>query len=96
MLLGATLFTNPDLAFLAFLAGVLGIYGECCRPGWVLPGVCGGVLATLAFASLLRMPADTLHKLHGSTLLFAGVPFALVTVWLARVAIRARSNKRRA
>lgn len=46
---------NPNLAYLLFLAGILGIFFELSNPGVVLPGVIGGIsliLALFAFQSL--------------------------------------------
>lgn len=47
--------TNPNIAYLLFLAGILGIFFELSSPGAVLPGVIGGIsliLALFAFQSL--------------------------------------------
>jgi membrane-bound serine protease (ClpP class) len=47
--------TNPNIAYLLFLAGILGIFFELSNPGVILPGVIGGIsliLALFAFQSL--------------------------------------------
>ena len=51
----ATLHLAPDHALLLFTLGLLLIYVELNRPGWIVPGACGLLLALLATASLLRL-----------------------------------------
>ena len=52
---------SPDVAILTLTAGLLLIYLELNRPGWVLPGVTGLLLSLLSIDSLhhfqLRPPA---------------------------------------
>jgi len=46
---------NPNIAYLLFLAGILGIFFELSNPGVILPGVIGGIsliLALFAFQAL--------------------------------------------
>ena len=81
-------FTHPDTAWIALIVGLLGVYFELCRPGWVIPGVAGGVLAMLATASIVRM-----HPHFAGIHLATAVPFAAITVFLLATALRARSNK---
>jgi len=45
----------PDPAILLLTLGLLLIYVELNRPGWIVPGACGLLLALLATASLLRL-----------------------------------------
>jgi len=86
-------FPNPDTAWIALIIGLLGVYFEFCKPGWVIPGVAGGVLATLGTASLVRM-YPPFEGIHVVTALGTSVPFAIITVFLLSTAIRARRNKR--
>jgi membrane-bound serine protease (ClpP class) len=51
----APLHLAPDAALLLFTLGLLLIYVELNRPGWIVPGACGLLLALLAAASLLRL-----------------------------------------
>jgi membrane-bound serine protease (ClpP class) len=51
----APLHLAPDAALLIFTLGLLLIYIELNRPGWIVPGACGLLLALLAAASLLRL-----------------------------------------
>ena len=45
----------PDAAIVLLTLGLLLIYVELNRPGWIVPGACGLLLALLATASLLRL-----------------------------------------
>ncbi len=50
-----SIITNPNIAYLLFLAGILGIFFELSTPGAILPGVIGGIsliLALFAFQTL--------------------------------------------
>jgi len=40
---------NPNIAYLLFMAGLLGIYFELATPGAILPGVVGAISLILAF-----------------------------------------------
>jgi hypothetical protein len=43
---------SPEGAWIALIVGLLAVYYEWCAPGWVVPGVAGGVLAMLGTAPL--------------------------------------------
>jgi membrane-bound ClpP family serine protease len=45
---------SPDAAVVTLTLGVILIYVELNRPGWVLPGAVGLLLSLLSIASLLR------------------------------------------
>ena len=45
----------PDPAILLLTLGLLLIYVELNRPGWIFPGACGLLLALLSVGSLLRL-----------------------------------------
>ncbi len=47
---------SPDAALLLFTGGLLLIYLELNRPGWIIPGAAGLLLTLLSVASLLRFP----------------------------------------
>ena len=52
------LLTNPSVAYLLFLAGILGIGLELYNPGTILPGVVGGIAIILAFFALQQLPVN--------------------------------------
>jgi membrane-bound serine protease (ClpP class) len=45
---------SPDAALLVLTIGVLLIYVELNRPGWIMPGAIGLLLSLLSIASMLR------------------------------------------
>ena len=79
-------FRDPNLAFVAILVGILGVYGEFVRPGLVLPGVCGGLLALLGVSGLAALPVHSIGVwLIGlaAALLFSGALARSRRVWIA-------------
>lgn len=48
--------SDPNIAFLMLILGVLGIYMEFSAPGMILPGVAGGILLLLSLAALSVLP----------------------------------------
>jgi len=65
--------TNPSLAYLLLLAGILGIALELYHPGSILPGTVGGISLILAFFALQQLPvnaAGVLLLLLGMVLFF--------------------------
>lgn len=52
------LLTHPSVAYLLFLAGILGIGLELYNPGTILPGVVGGIALILAFFALQQLPVN--------------------------------------
>ncbi len=62
---------EPGTAFFLLITGILGIYLEFYKQGWVLPGVVGCVLVTLGlsgFAGLPLQPAGIMSILLGLSL----------------------------
>ncbi len=51
--------TNPNLAYLLFMAGLLGIYIEISNPGSIFPGVVGGLSLILALYAFNVLPVNT-------------------------------------
>jgi membrane-bound ClpP family serine protease len=84
--------SNPNIAILLVALGTLGIYGELCRPGWVVPGVLGGVAFLVGFASLANAPAPVPWPFALAWLL----PVLFLGGFLLKIAVRARRNKRSA
>lgn len=81
---------NPNIALLVAAIGLLGIYVEFCRPGKVIPGVTGGVLLLTGIASIVRAN----ERVYWPFALAIISLLTVVTVYLVRIAIRARRNKR--
>ncbi|MCK4667442.1 nodulation protein NfeD [Candidatus Dependentiae bacterium] len=50
---------NPNLAYLLFMAGLLGIYIEISNPGSIFPGVVGGLSLILALYAFNVLPVNT-------------------------------------
>ncbi|MBI4461898.1 MAG: nodulation protein NfeD [Acidobacteria bacterium] len=65
---------DPNIAFLLFIFGVLGLYIEFSNPGLILPGVAGGILLILAMFALHLLPINYAGVL---LILLALVLFAL-------------------
>ncbi len=49
---------DPDVFFLLFLGGVLGLYVEFTHPGMIAPGVIGGICALLALYAMHLLPVN--------------------------------------
>ena len=50
--------SHPNVAYLLFLAGLMGIYFELSSPGAVLPGVVGGIALLLALYAFSVLPVN--------------------------------------
>jgi len=50
---------DPNVAYLLFMAGLLGLYFEFANPGVVLPGVVGGICLLLALAAFQVLPINS-------------------------------------
>ena len=130
--------SDPNLAFMFLVLGVLGIYVEFNAPGLVAPGVFGGILALLGLNGLSVMPINWMgaammilgltffvleakYPAHGvlgvggtlalaigamvlidappelrirpMTAIGVTLPFAVITLFLVALAVRARNNK---
>ena len=61
--------TNPNIAYILMLLGIYGLFFELANPGYVLPGVIGGVSLLLALYALQVLPVNY----AGLGLMFLGV-----------------------
>lgn len=50
--------SNPDVAYLLMLLGMLGLFFELSNPGVILPGVIGGISLLLSFFALQTLPVN--------------------------------------
>jgi membrane-bound serine protease (ClpP class) len=53
-----TRIVQPDMFFVLFLVGVLGLYAEFTHPGMILPGVVGAIAMVLALFALHLLPIN--------------------------------------
>jgi membrane-bound serine protease (ClpP class) len=70
------LITDPNIAYILMMVGMLGIFFELQNPGAVLPGVIGGISLILAFFAFQSLPinwAGLLLILFGVALLIAEI-----------------------
>lgn len=50
--------SNPDVAYVLMLMGLIGIFFELAHPGVILPGVIGGISLILAFFAFQTLPVN--------------------------------------
>jgi membrane-bound serine protease (ClpP class) len=50
--------SNPNIAYILMMVGLLGIYFELSNPGAIFPGVIGGISLILAFFSFQTLPIN--------------------------------------
>jgi membrane-bound serine protease (ClpP class) len=70
------LISDPNVAYILMMVGMLGIFFELSNPGVVLPGVIGGISLILAFFAFQSLPinwAGLLLILFGVVLLIADI-----------------------
>src|ERR1051326_5117305 len=70
------LISDPNVAYLLMMGGMLGIFFELSNPGSILPGIIGGICLILAFFAFQSLPvnwAGLLLLLFGVVLLVAEI-----------------------
>jgi len=70
------LITDPNIAYILMMMGMLGLFFELSNPGVILPGVIGGISLILAFFAFQSLPinwAGLLLILFGVALLVAEI-----------------------
>ena len=50
--------SNPSIAYVLMILGMLGMYFELSNPGAILPGVIGGIFLILAFFAMQQLPVN--------------------------------------
>jgi len=63
--------SNPDVAYVLMLLGILGLFFELSNPGVILPGVIGGISLLLSFFAFQTLPVN-----------YAGVALILLAIIL--------------
>jgi len=66
--------SNPNIAYILMMLGIMGLYFELANPGTILPGVIGGICLVLAFYSFQTLPVNYAGVL---LILFAALVFIL-------------------
>jgi len=72
--------TNPNVAYILMMLGLMGLYFELSNPGAIFPGVIGGICLILAFYSFQTLPVN-----------YAGVLLILLSVVLFILEIKVTS-----
>jgi membrane-bound serine protease (ClpP class) len=70
------LISDPNIAYLLMMAGMLGLFFELSNPGSILPGVIGGICLILAFFAFQSLPVNW----AGLLLLLFGVVLLIVEI----------------
>ncbi|HET8575554.1 MAG TPA: nodulation protein NfeD [Methylomirabilota bacterium] len=70
------LITDPNVAYILMMMGMLGIFFELSNPGAVLPGVIGGISLILAFFAFQSLPINW----AGLLLILFGVALMIVEI----------------
>ncbi len=71
------LIADPNISYLLFMAGLLGLYVEISHPGLVLPGVVGGISLLLALAAFQVLPINS----TGVLLLFFAIGLIVAEIF---------------
>jgi membrane-bound serine protease (ClpP class) len=69
--------TNPNVAYILMLLGIYGLFFELSNPGFVLPGVIGGISLLLALYALQVLPVNY----AGVALIVLGIIFMIAEVF---------------
>ncbi len=73
--------SHPNVAYILFLLGLVGLYFEMSSPGAVLPGIVGGIALLLALYAFSVLPVN-----------FAGIALILFAVLLFVLEVKAASH----
>lgn len=72
--------SNPNIAYILFLVGLLGLYFELSNPGAIFPGILGGICLILAFFAFQTLPIN-----------YAGILLIILSVILFILEIKVTS-----
>jgi len=70
--------TNPNVAYILMLLGIYGLFFELANPGFVLPGVIGGICLLLALYSMQVLPVNY----AGVALILLGIAFMVAELFM--------------
>ena len=76
-----SMLANPNVAYILFLLGLLGLYFELSTPGAILPGVVGVISLVLAFFAFQTLPVN-----------YAGVVLIIVATILFILDVKAATH----
>lgn len=71
--------TDPNIAYILMMLGMYGLFFELWNPGYVLPGVIGGICLLLALFAFQVLPVNY----AGLALILLGVSFMVAEVFMA-------------
>ena len=70
--------TNPNVAYILMLLGIYGLFFELANPGYVMPGVIGGICLLLALYSMQVLPVN----FAGVALILLGIAFMVAELFM--------------